>query len=358
MVSDRDFALLQEELKCLRKRLSSKVSTAGGYSTSLLSPGSSVYPNDYLDNCQCQTEYSKKDDDLDCDSTNLNPAGLGDLEQPGSAYGESLGLFVFDAIQGVLYKPHDTNLYENRNIGLTSSELEHGTLDPWWYKKTEKNEDNAILWRCGLANVKRSANAGRQSWIDVTPALVLPISNLRFIQIHADQFQENWFYALAQSESTPYRTYLFRTKNDGQDWDYVDLTTYNDITERVPIWLVASSYLWVCTWGNNKLRLLKVTNDPTMEVSTEYDFGDASYFEMENKYATISVECALDSDDIYVYGRFTHPTLGLAHIVTSANEGLSWTVIENTWELDWCGSFRTSISENGSRTYYGVRNYR
>lgn len=360
-VTDRDIALLQEELKCLRDKLGTMVSTAGGYTDQLTSPGSSIYPDEYREGCGCidvQTDDANPQDFCQTSSGLEGEVGVGDLVEQVYTPGSIQGAFMFDALNGVFYKGPTSEVWENRNTGLADATLEHGCMDVWWYRKNTPNEDNVILYTVGPGKVMVTKNSGRIGWQSRTPTppTGYTAGQITFTQIVSDPFTQNAFYLLA---TDGLKTWLVRTADNFQNSTWTDLTGYNGVTTRVPIWMavggLGGGFIWISTWGDNKLRLLKVANGTTPEISSEYDMGTTSLFDMRNYFEVLSPSCPLDSTDVYLFGRASNPQgLGLSHIIKSTNEGVSWTVYENTWGLDWCGSLKFGLDN----VIYSVRNSR
>jgi hypothetical protein len=369
-VSERDLALLWEEVKCLRKKISGTVSTSGGYTDQLTSPGSSVYPNSYYDGCECIDKATiQPDPDTTCPTeADEGYTGLGDIATPPN-FGD---VFIFDAVSGVFALEKDSEAWENRNIGLVSTQLEHGCVDPWWYRKATANRNSVILWQCGAARLLRTPNSGKKYWQNRTPS-DLPnsaeqLSDITFKQIMPNQFRQNEFITLVvyQDAETSWNTAIARTRDDGITWSWTHLA-YDSADQVKGIWMTyggnRGSLIYVTLWqeisGVGRLALMKLNNDDTITISSTYEMGNATYFEMSNYIYTASPYGPVDGTEIFVYGRMNNPqSLGLSHIIKSTNEGLDWSMIENTWDEDWCGSFKTSFKSGSSRHYYSVRNLR
>ena len=361
--SDRDIALMAEELKCLRNKLNSTINNAGGYADQIISPGSSVWPDSMFDNCSCvDVEVQNPSPTLpNCSVDNANDdVSLGDFANDTLFNGN----FVFDALNGVFYMAPDDFGYDNRNVGLTDVTLRHGCKDVWWYKKKTPSQDNVILWRVGEAKILRTENAGRLGWNIKTPDAPegYSLSDITFKQIVSDPFRKNTFIVLAEIEVQK-KTFLVKTEDDGVTWVWLELTTYNGVSQRLPIWMCINgnggSLIWISTWGDNKLRLLKVNNDPAPTVSAEYDMGNASEWDMDNFFQTISPISQVDTNSVWFYGRASNPAgLGLTHIFRTDNDGGSFSAVEQSWGLDWCGSLKVSLASGSNRNLYSVRNTR
>lgn len=336
--TDRDYRLLKEELDCLRKKFRNTVSTAGGYvDGSLTAPGSSLYPNSYYENCDCASVETIVPDPLD-----VCPAGVDSGEE--SSLGDLAenvrigGAFAFDALAGVFYKAPGESIWNSRNTGLSNTTLNHGVLDYWWYRKTTPKEENVILWTCGNGYIRKTKNAGINNWTSITPS---NSSNVKFIQVESDPFNQNHFYVLG---TTGNNTVIYKTTNDGTGWTSVDITNYNSAVIRKPIWMsVSSSNIWITTWTDNKLALLKLSNSGTPAVTNEYNLGTTYEIDMYKKIFIAMPKCSLDDPNtVYVYGRINY-SLGLAHIMKTINGGSDWTIVENSFGADWVGSLKIGI---------------
>lgn len=341
-VSDLDYKLLQEELRCLSKRFKNTLSTAGGSVGPITSPGSSVYPNEYFQDCNCVSVETQTPNPVDvCPSDpELGGVGLGDLGN-SAQLNKIGGVFSWDPVNGVFYKSPGEDIWENRNTGLSSTNLNHGTLDYWWYRKASPREENAVIWSCGDGFIRYSNNAGTYSWKDVTP---FDSDDVQFIQIASDPFNQNYFYALA---TTGNNCLLYKTVDNGTNWTVTDLTDYNSVTKRIPIWLSVGSragFLWITTWGDNKIRLLKVSNSESLTASEEFDLGACLEIDFYRKVFVAMPKCALDNPNIiYIYGRINDNNLGVCHILKTENSGTNWSVVENSFGSDWVGSLKIGI---------------
>lgn len=365
-ISPRDYALLVEEIRCLRTKLASMVSTAGGYTDVLTSPGSSVYPDQMFENCGCVDIETQHPSPLlpNCSTDEANDdVSLGDLA--GDIQNDPFGgNFVFDALTGVFYAPPDEYNYDNRNTGLSDVTLNHGCKDAWWYKKKTPAQDNVILWRVGQSKILRSENAGRSGWNVKTPDAPTgySLADISFKQIVSDPFRQNTFLVLAEIEVQK-KTFLVRTEDDGLTWTWLDLTTYNSVVQRLPIWMCINgnggNLIWISTWGDGRLRVLKVNNAAIPTISAEYDMGVASEWDVDNYFETLSPISQVDTVTVWFYGRASNPaSLGLTHILKTDNDGLAFSAVEQSWDLDWCGSFKVSLEEGSNRNHYSVRNKR
>lgn len=361
-VNEKDFALLQDEVKCLRKKFGSFLSTSGGYVNGPTTiPDSGVYPTETVANCGCAHTQIVPSQFGSCPrEEEPDDIPLGDFATP-----TNLGaFFIFSAVDGIYYKSPDEEDWISRNTGLSDLTLEHGAVDPWWFKKNTPNEDGVILWRVGDGKALRSPNAGKSNWDTRTPSLPTGVTDVTFVQVAGDYFKVNKIYLLAKTNVAPYRTWFVQSLDDGFNWTWLELTTYNGAASRLPIWMAVNgttgALAWVTTWADNSLRLMKINNDDVPTISAEYTLGNATQWQMENKYFTASPACALDStDEVWVYGRMNNPqSLGLTHVIKSSNAGTSFTSVKNDLDLDWVGSMRVGMGSGGSRNIYGVRNVR
>lgn len=364
-VNERDIALLQEELRCLREKMSMMVSQAGGYTDQLTSPGSSVYPDEYREDCGCidvQVYGADPAGFCQTDGGRETETGVGDLVKDAYSPGDIQGLFMWDAVNGVFYKPPDSNTWENRNTGLATVALEHGCLDVWWYRKQTPTDDAAILYRVGTGKVMMTTNAGRIGWVDRTPTPPdgYTSGQITYIQIISDPFTQNVFYVLATDGS---RTWIVKTTDNFQSTQWLDITEYNGVSLRIPLRMAlkgnGAGVIWVTTWGDGELRAVKLNNGSPITVSSEYNFGATDRWFVDNYYEWMAPASQVDSNSVWFYGRASDPAgLGLSHIIRTDDDGSSWEVVENSWGMDWCGSFKVSLASGGERNFYSVRNVR
>lgn len=369
--TERDLELIQEELRCLRQRFRSTVSTAGGAipDGSLSVPGSSVFPDSYFEDCECAGINVVNPDPIDiCPPTENGLAALGDLAGVTEDDDEPLdhGIYVFDAIVGVYYRDSDTDSWDSRNTGLSDITLNHGIVDAWWKSRTDGNSStSAILWTCGNGFVRRSVTGGLGGWTTVTPTST--VSDLTYVQVYSDPFKKKRFYTVGFDESTR-RSFLYKTEDDGQTWEEVELTTFNSATQRIPIWLTLSGNggesIFLTTWHTDgstpRLDIVKITAS-TLAALTSISLGDTTKLEYDNIIYIGSPATALDDEAlVYIYGRMENPDgLGLAHIIKSEDGGATYSVEESSWGTDWAGSMVVSLEDSGGdHNYYAVRNSR
>lgn len=371
--TERDLALIQEELRCLRGRFRTTISTAGGTipSGSITVPGSSVFPDSYFDNCECAGVNVVNPDPLDiCPPTENGITSLGSLAGSGGDTDNnnplSRGIYVFDAVAGVYFRNPKTDVWDSRNTGLSDITLNHGGTDPWWKSRTDGNaETSAILWTCGDGRVLRSATAGLGGWEDVTPTST--ITNLKYLQILADPFKKKRFYTIGWDKSSN-RAFLYKTENDGQSWTEEELTTFNSANERIPIWMALSgnggSTLFLTTWYKNgtteELDLIKITTN-SLSPLTSLGLGATTELEYKRKIFTASPATPLDDEaSVFLFGRMFDPdSLGVAHVVKSTDGASTFAVEVNDWGADWAGSMKVSTADgSGQHKYYAMRNAR
>lgn len=373
-VSDKDFALLQAEVKCLRKKVNSAVTTAGGSATILTSTGSSVYPNSYY-NCTeacIQTIVSEPDPTTaNCGSDGsdddfIPPGDIANSLAEEGEYKDPLwgGIFIFDRKLGAWFKANRNTTWESRNVGLTDPSLYHGIVDPWWFQKGSTLGKWATIWQVGEARILRSENGGTDSWLNVspTPPTGISLSDITFTQIIADVYIKNRFYVMAINGARD-RAWIVKTTDDGQNWTWLEITTYGSTSRRKPIWMAMSgnNSIWItsyCHYTGGSLRLMRVNADG-LTIGSELNLCDVWEVDVDNKFEILMPCTQVDTDEIWLYGRATNPLgLGLSHILYSSN-GTDFTVKENSWGLDWCGSLNVSLkTSEGDRNYYSVRNIR
>lgn len=362
MSIEADLVLLQDELNCLKKKYQRTVTTSGGHMSSLTAPGSSVYPNEHYDECECDTPYVYQTYGVPPCPTSADggQGGLGDLggEIINPAKGKGIGgLFVFDAIRGVYYKAPDSELYENRNGGLEFDDLEHGIIDPWWWKKQDPSQDGVILWTCGRGYVRRSINSGK-SWTDVSPEW--GVRSIKYSQVIPDIFFENTFYVLGEDITKTYFV-VHKTQDNGVNWESQEIQ-YNNIENRKIIWGALSGvrgeHLWITTWCPDEVFELFKINTTTFSIDYHKLVCGATYGDRENHTIIVYPHSPIDSTDVYLYGRMSkvfEEIEDIVHIVKY--DGESYEIIENSWGYDWVGSLKTSLMDgSGNRNYYTIRN--
>ncbi len=362
MSVEADLVLLQDELNCLKKKYQKTVTTSGGHMSSLTAPGSSVYPDEYYEECECDTPYVYQTYGTPPCPTSAD-AGQGSLGDLGGkivnpAEGRGIGgLFVFDAIRGVFYKAPDSELYENRNGGLEFDDLEHGIVDPWWWKKQDPSQDGVILWTCGRGYVRRSINSGK-TWTDVSP--IWGNRGIKYSQVIPDIFSQNTFYVVSGGYTGTYIN-IHKTQDNGVNWETHEIR-YQNVEDREPIWAelsgINANHLWLTTWCPYEAYELFKINTITFDIDYYKIVCGATYDDRRNHTIITHPHCPIDSTDLYLYGRMGtvfEEIDELSHIVKY--DGEEYTVIEDSWEYDWVGSLRTSLmNENGDRNFYTVRN--
>lgn len=361
---DRDLALLQDELNCLRKKFNTYLSTNGGYVNGPTTiPDSSVYPDSNYTDCSCVSVDHLAPSILDaCAPTDENTdTPLGDIMNDLGVI-ELGALFLFDRIDGVRLLREGSSSWENCNTGLSDSGLEHGCVDAFWYKKASPSVERVAIWRVKTGEISRSLNSGLQSWTTRSPSPPsgFTLGQISFIQIVSDPFTIDVFYVLAKTST---KAWILKTTDNGTTWTWLDLTGYNGATTRQPLWMTVGGngggLLWVTTFNGTNLTLMKLNNGNPITISAEYSMGASTQFKVDNYFNVGFPFCALDDTSPWVFGRMENPqSMGLTHILKVNNEGLSFTPVTQDWGLDWCGDFKASLADNGARNYYAVRNGR
>lgn len=141
----------------------------------------------------------------------------------------ALALVSWSQNPGVNYFGLGSATWNNRDTGISQVQLPalFGGIDPWWWTPTKANSynpDNAIFWRLGTGVIKRSTNAGKSSWDDVTPTGTS--ANLEFVGVVSDIFSNGTHYFIARENdgSGSYSGYILKTDDDGSTYSWGTLT--------------------------------------------------------------------------------------------------------------------------------------
>jgi hypothetical protein len=151
-------------------------------------------------------------------------------------------LLIGDKVNGVWYLPVGGSVWEERNTGLTTTDVEQLGWDPWWFTEYKKNTTNpleAIIWVCeDGGQIFRDLNLG-SSWTLKTPVTDPPndwgdspaptVSDLLFVQ-RTDNIHKNkhhYFMAVWQNAASAWRSWLLMTQDDGATWTWKSLAGLN-----------------------------------------------------------------------------------------------------------------------------------
>jgi hypothetical protein len=155
-------------------------------------------------------------------------------------------LLIGDKVNGVWYLPVGGSVWEERNTGLTTTDVEQLGWDPWWFTEYKKNTTNpleAIIWVCeDGGQIFRDLNLG-SSWTLKTPVTDPPndwgdspaptVSDLLFVQ-RTDNIHQNkahYFTAEWQNGFSEWRGWILYTLDDGATWAWVPLDPVLGATE-------------------------------------------------------------------------------------------------------------------------------
>lgn len=273
------------------------------------------------------------------------------------------------------YAPGIEQAWERRVQGLIDPDqlaFKDVIKDPWSTFKQGYNPDNVIVWGSGLGFLSRSKNSGR-NWNDRTAYLSQPngnpswpnetgtaITSQSIIRLQADIFNEDRLYALASWQYTGSAWHGAIAKStDGFDFNWFNITGSSQIR---PLGMSMDNgngqSLYITTWENVGTGTLYLNrfNISDMSLADKISLGEVSASDMDaQSFFAHPFNRNNQANEIYIFGRMNAPQgfTGTVHILKSISGGAtgSWSVIENTWGTDKCGSFGADIDEN----YYAVR---
>jgi hypothetical protein len=138
-----------------------------------------------------------------------------------------LGIATWSPESGMYYRGLGGTSWENRNTGLTGSDLNDymGNVDPWWWnvaKANTFNPDSAIFFSMPTGKILRSVNAGRVSWQDITPPTGTNASDI-YAGAVSDVFTNAVHYFLKRLDTDGSGTFtsgLYKTEDDGLTYTY------------------------------------------------------------------------------------------------------------------------------------------
>lgn len=110
-----------------------------------------------------------------------------------------------------------------------------------------------------------------------------------------------------------------------------DAKHYKMLSMSIPI---TSNTMVLCTEFSNGNLIL--SNKNSVVWGNQIILGTCKLSDVGVTYCAYVL--ALDTATYYVYGRFTHPELGLCHIIKTEDSGVTWEVIVNDWGSAVCAA--------------------
>ena len=287
-------------------------------------------------------------------------AGAGETALALSTTGSS---FYFAQTTGVSWERRVNGLADPAHLGFVDM-----IPDPWSEFKQGYNPNRIIIWGSGQGFLVRSEDTG-QSWGDRTNFLTAPgwdgdapvdISEITFMRLVADIFTEDQIFMLAQWQVGGQWRAAVGKSTDGFEFSWLDLDT---AAQARPLGMSLDrgngATLWVTTWDSEPTGTINLNkiNVSDLSLAATYSLGQASSAQVDAQiyYATPYNRLG-QTDEVFVYGRMNNPQVnsGTVHVLLNDNAGAtgSYTVIENGWGQDLCGSF--GADEAGY--YYAIRN--
>lgn len=119
---------------------------------------------------------------------------------------------------------------------------------------------------------------------------------------------------------------------DTQDYTITVVTqNYKMLSMSIPI---TSNTMVLCTEFSNGNLIL--SNKNSVVWGNQIILGTCKLSDVGVTYCAYVL--ALDTATYYVYGRFTHPELGLCHIIKTEDSGVNWKVVVNDWGTAVCAA--------------------
>jgi hypothetical protein len=241
--------------------------------------------------------------------------------------------------------------------------------DPWSTFKQGYNPERVIIWGSGQGFLARADDSGK-GWQDRTSYLGSApnwpgetgtlISELNLFRLQADIFNEDRLYVLARwQRSAAWHSAIAQT-DDGFTY------TWRNITGTAQVRALGMSLdrgdgtdLYITTWENDTTGTLYLRRYSTadMSLTARYELGGATAAEVDAQtYYANPFNRLGQANEVFIYGRMNAPqgSTGTVHVLLNTSGGAtgSYSVIENTWDTNLCGSF--GADEDGN--YYAVRN--
>lgn len=261
--------------------------------------------------------------------------------------------------------------WERRVTGLVDPDqlpLEDAIADPWSAFKQGYNVENIIVWGSGQGFLVRSRDTGknwtdRSSYLDpgpMWPGETGSVASTKMLRLEGDVFAEDRLYVLGVwREGGLYRGAVAKSE-DGFDYDWFNIT---GSTQVRPLGMAIDkgngATLYVTTWeseptGTIYLRAYSVSD---MSLVGRYELGEASIDEIDAQtYYASPFNRRGQLNEVFVFGGMQAPQgfTGTVQVMVNTGAGAtgSWSVIENGWSPDICGSF----GADGDGNYYAVRN--
>lgn len=268
------------------------------------------------------------------------------------------------------FEPGPTQTWQRRVTGLADP-AQIGFLDvipdPWSSFKQGYSPEKTIVWGAGRGFLVRSVDSGT-TWKDRTGYVDAPawagetgtvINSVDLIRLQGDIFSENRLFILARWQyGGNYHGAVYKT-TDGFDFAAHNITGSSQVR---PLGMSLDrgngGTLYVTTWESEPTGTiyLRAYNTSDMTLSRRVSLGTASSAEIDaqSRYANPFNRLGA-ADEVYIYGNMDRPqgSTGTVHILKNIGGGAtgSYSVIENGWSTDACGTF--GADENGN--LYAVR---
>ena len=238
--------------------------------------------------------------------------------------------------------------------------------DEWSNFKQGYNPERKILWGAGTGFLVRTEDTGkdwkdRSDYLKPTPAwpgeTELDLSDLTPFELKTDIFNENRLYVLARWQYTGSWHGAVAQSDDGYNYTWYNITGSAQIKPLgMSIDRGNGGTLWITTWESDNVMYLRKYNTVDMSLVDQYSMGAATIGEInaQSKFSHPFNRLG-QIDEVFVYGNMDQPQdfTGTCHVLRNASGGVtgSYTVVENTWGTDVCGTFGADQDGN----YYAVR---
>lgn len=305
------------------------------------------------------------------------PCGPPDQELPGTPQPPPAGVPGLTALvagttgTSFYYAPGVAQAWDRRVFGLSDPDqlgFQDVIPDLWSYFKQGYNPEQRILWGAGLGFLVRTKDTGKD-WKDrsayLTPTPAWPgetspaLASLTPFELLTDIFNEDYLYVLARWQYTGTWHGAIGKTTDGYTYTWHNMTGSAQVE---PLGMAINrgngGTLWVTTWESDPTGTLylKKFNTLDMSLAASYALGVASSAQVSARDRFAHPATRLGQlNEVFVYGNMLAPQgfTGTVHVMRNTGAGVtgSYSVIENTWGTDFCGTFGADEAGN----YYAVR---
>lgn len=246
----------------------------------------------------------------------------------------------------------ESGLYE-WSIVNSRSDIEDLVLDLWNKGATAATTG---LIRCGLGFIETSSDGG-QTWTDITPDSSLVggyTPTLVTFKALSVNYRSQGYACVAQYDDAGWKSWILYS-TDGSTWQSSEILSVSGAKAlSVEVDKGDGTDVWVSAWDGSNLRALYY-DVATLTQQGNIDLGGCTSLELDVTYSAYVVTTF--SKELFVFGRFNHPTLGVSQVIYSS-DWLAFSQVVSTWSTDHCEALWSWSSTSISAIRAGVKLYK